>query len=158
MTIWKMIAHHTDRAAAVTWTRDNRRIAIGWGKIGDVAAYDSVDEIKTAIKDNYPVPPYANNAHLGAPSLWDFANTRKKGDLVIVSGRIPREFVVEIVGDYEFVAGESPLFGEYHHQRAIELTEYDAEKLWLAAGQAPGKSRYQTLVACHNSVDVGPET
>lgn len=157
MTIWKMIAHHTDRAAAVTWTRDNRRIAIGWGKIGDLARYNSIDEIKAAIKDSYPIPPYKNNAHLGAPSLWDFANTMKKGDLVIVLGNKPREFVVEIVGDTEFVADDSPLEGEYHYQRAVELTEVDAEKLWLAAGQAPGKSRYQTLVACQNSVDVNQE-
>ncbi len=154
MTIWRMIAHHTDRAAAVRWTRAHRRIAIGWGKIGDLARTDSIDEIKAAIKANYPAPSYANNAGSGGPSLWDFANTMKKGDLVIASGRVPREFVVEIVGDYEFVAGASPLFGEYNNQRAIELTEYDGEKLWKAAGGVAGVSPYRTLVKCQREVDV----
>ena len=148
-----MIAHHTDRGAAVDWTRANRRIAIGWGKIGDIARFHSQGAVKAAIKNAYPVPPYKNNAHLGAPSLWDFRNHMKRGDLVILSGRVSRELVVEVVGDYEFVAGLSPLSGEYHHQRAIELTEFDPEKLWLAAGQAPGKPRYQTLVACQSAVD-----
>lgn len=154
MTIWRIIAHHTDRATATAWMGKHRRIAIGWGKVGDLARYDSVGEMKTAIKNSYPVPPYANNAGNGGPSLWDFANEIKKGDLVIVSGRIPREFVVEIVDNYEFVSGPSPLFGEYNNQRAIELTEYNAEKLWHATGGVAGVSPYRTLVKCNRSVDL----
>lgn len=85
MTIWRMIAHHTNHAA-VAWSRKHRRIAIGWGKIGDIANYNSVGEIKTAIKENYPAPDYPQNSGNGGPSLWDFANEIKIGDLVIVSG------------------------------------------------------------------------
>ena len=154
MDVYKMITHHTDKPGAIAWTRENRRIAIGWGKIGDVARYEDENAIKDAIKARYPIPPYKNNAHLGAPSLWDFCHTLTTGDLIILSGRIARELVVEISGDYEFVAGASPLFGEYNHQRPIEITRYDPEELWLVAGGAPGKSRYQTLVQCENAVDL----
>ena len=155
MTIWRIIAHHTDRATATDWMRKHRRIAIGWGKIGDLAQYHSVDEIKAAIKENYPAPDYPQNSGNGGPSLWDFANTIKIGDLVIVSGDKGRELVVEIVGEYEFIAGESPLFGGYFNQRAVELTQYDGDKLWRAAGGAmPGVSVYRTLVRCQNAVNV----
>ena len=153
MTIYRMIAHHTDRAAAMRWIRANRRIAIGWGKIGDLARYDSVDEIKTAIKENYPVPEYKNNAGNGGPSLWDFAHTLKKGDLVILVGDKGRELVVEIVGDYEFVAGNWPLDGEYFYQRTVELTQYDGDELWIEAGGVSGVSPYRTLVQCQREIE-----
>lgn len=153
MTIWKMIAHHTDRATATEWTRKHRRIAIGWGKIGDLAAYNSIDEIKAAIKEEYPVPEYKNNAGNGGPSLWDFANTMKKGDLVIVSGAKGFELVVKVVGDTEFVEGDWPLDGEYYYQRVVELTEYDGNKLWATAGGVAGVSPYRTLVKCQRELD-----
>ena len=55
------------------------------------------------------------------------------GDLIILSGSKGRELVVKIVGDYEFVAGASPLFDEYNHQRKIEITQYDGDRLWAAS-------------------------
>ena len=156
MNIYRMIVHHTDRAAAMRWTKANRRIAIGWGEIGDIARYDSVEQIKAAIKDKYRKPDYPQNSGHGGSSLWDFAHSIEIGDLIILLGDKGRELVVEVVGDYEFVPGASPLFGEYNNQRAIEITEYDGDKLWRAAGGAvPGVSVYRTLVRCQNAVDVG---
>ena len=154
MNIYRMIVHHTDRAAAMRWIKANRRIAIGWGEVGDIARYDSVEQIKAAIKDKYRKPDYPQNSGNGGPSLWDFAHSIEIGDLILLSGAKGRELVVEVVGDYEFVPGASPLYGEYNHQRAIEMTQYDGDKLWRAAGGLEaGASVYRTLVRCQNAVD-----
>ncbi len=154
MTIWRMIVHHENRAAAIRWIRANRRIAIGWGDIGDVAAYDAKADIKSAIKVHY-LPPHPNNGGSGSESLWSFCHDVQIGDLVILAGDKSRELVVKVTGDYEFVEGESPLIGEYNNQRKIEITEYDGNKLWDAAGGLEaGVSRYRTLIKCQREVDV----
>lgn len=148
-----MITHHTDRDSAIAWTKRNGRIAIGWGRTGDIRQYASQDQLKTAIRDCYPIPPYGNNAHWGAPSLWDFCHEIQIGDLVILSGRKTRELVVKITGDYEFVAGESPLFGDYQNQRGAEMMLIDGNQLWHKAGKAPGQPVYRTLIKCAHAVD-----
>lgn len=158
VNVWRLSTHHIDRNAGLTWVRKNERIAIGWGLIGDIRQYKSKDEIRAAIKKHYPVPPYKNNAHWGAPSLWDLCHTVKQGDLIILSGATPRTLVVQVVGDYEYKE-DAPLIGgttdgEYRYQRAIKVTAYDPEKIWAAVGAAPGKSRYQTLIQCAQSIDV----
>ena len=154
MTIWRMIVHHTDKPAAIEWTRKNRRIAIGWGDIGDVAAYGAKADIKNAIKTRY-LPPHPNNGGSGSESLWSFCHDVQIGDLVILSGDKSRELVVEVTGDYEYVEAKPPLFGEYNNQRKIEVTEYDGNTLWEAAGGLEiGVSRYRTLVKCQRAVDV----
>ena len=153
MNIYRLIVHHTDKPAAIKWTRDNKRIAIGWGDIGDVAAYGSKAEIKSAIKTHY-TPMHRDNSSSGSESLWSFCHDVQIGDLMILSGDKSRELVVKVTGDYEFVPGASPLFGEYNHQRAIEITQYDGDKLWNAAGGLQtGVSRYRTLVRCQNAID-----
>ncbi|RYZ75458.1 MAG: hypothetical protein EOP04_33300 [Proteobacteria bacterium] len=116
--------------------------------------FKSQDEIKASIKNHYPVPEFKNNAHLGAPSLWDLCHEVKEGDLVILGASTPRTLVVQVVGDYEFVKENWPLIGEYQNQRAIRETVYDPNKIWAAAGQAPGRSRYQTLIRCANAVEI----
>ena len=126
---------------------------IGWGDIGDVAAYESKSDIKSALAAHYPLP-IRNNFKSGSESLWSFCHDVRIGDLIILSGDKSRELVVKVVGDYEFVAGDSPLYGEYNHQRAIEIAQYDGEKLWRAAGGLEaGVSVYRTLVRCQNAVD-----
>ena len=153
MNIYRLIVHHTDKPAAIKWTRDNKRIAIGWGKVGDVAAYGSKAEIKSAIKTHY-TPMHRDNSSSGSESLWSFCHDVQIGDLVILSGDKSRELVVKVVGDYEFVPDFTELFGEYNNQRKIEITEYGGDKLWeLAGGLEAGVSRYRTLVKCQDAVD-----
>ncbi|HMH45517.1 MAG TPA: hypothetical protein VK557_18660 [Pyrinomonadaceae bacterium] len=36
MRIWRLITHHADKDHALFWTKQNSRIAIGWGAIGDI--------------------------------------------------------------------------------------------------------------------------
>jgi predicted Mrr-cat superfamily restriction endonuclease len=157
MNVWRMFTHDADRDGAIAWIRRSGRIAIGWGRIGDVRKYRSQWEIKEAIRDNYPVPPYRNNAHLGAPSLWSFCHEIQKGDLVILSGSTPRTLVVQVLGNYEHVEGESPLEGNFQNQRRVQVTALDPDEVWFAAGQAPGTQRYQTLIKCAYPVTLGEE-
>ena len=153
MNIYRMIVHHKNKPTAMTWTRANRRIAIGWGSIGDVTKYQTKADVKAALRKHYP-PPIRNNSASGSESLWSFCHDVQRGDLIISSGDRARELVVEIAGDYEFVPGASPLLDEYNHQRAIEITDYDGDKLWRAAGGLKeGVSRYQALVCCERKLD-----
>jgi hypothetical protein len=71
MRVWRLITHHADKDHALFWTKQNSRIAIGWGAIGDIAkkGYKSADEITSAIRTEYPG---LDNSHLGGSSLWDF--------------------------------------------------------------------------------------
>jgi hypothetical protein len=157
--VWRMLIHHIDREGALDWTRKNGRIAIGGGSIGDVRNYSAQSEIRNGLRQHYPSPPYSNNSHLMAPSLWDFCHTLKKDDLVILNGRVPRALVVRVTGDYDYVLGNQFIENvpgcEYYNQRLIEITAIDPNKLWASVGEAPGKSRYQTLIQCAKSVNIG---
>ena len=47
MNVWRLITHHEDKDAALFWTRQNSRVAIGWGAIRDIRirGYNSADVI-----------------------------------------------------------------------------------------------------------------
>jgi predicted Mrr-cat superfamily restriction endonuclease len=159
VNVWKMLTHHNNRQGAIAWTKKSSRIAIGWGRVGDISTYASPESIKTAIRNFYPRPEFPNNAHLGAPSLWDFYHEVKSKDLVILAGDSPRALVVEIVGPYQYIINDSPpslnsFTGEYYNQREIRLTSYDPDKIWFAAGEAPGKHKYQTLLQCTHPIEL----
>ena len=147
MNTWRLMTYHTKPNPMLEWTRKNERIAIGWGDIGSLTNFRSVEEVKTAIKARPRYPKYPNAALLG-PSLWDLYVTMQKGDLVILStGK--RELVVEVVGDYEW--NQDPDFeGNYWHQRRVKLTILNPEKVWHEAGAkfSIGQSRYCTLLRC----------
>ncbi len=147
MNTWRLMTHHSDKKGALEWARKNERIAIGWGDIGSLTKYGSMEEIKTAIKAQPKYPKYPNAASMG-PTLRDFYTEMQHGDLVILStGR--RELVVEVVGDYEW--RENPeLEGDYFHQRRVRLTTRNPEDVWHQAGASfpVGQSRYRTLLRC----------
>jgi hypothetical protein len=144
MTIWRLLPHHKHTERAIAWTRANERIAIGWNRVGDVRGYSSEEEVKTASREGYPVPEFKNNAHLGAPSLWNLCHTMRTGDLVIIR----HVLVVQVEGPYEFTGDGSQPEEEYAHQRLVSLTCLNPETLWTAAGEAPGKQIKQPLVQC----------
>lgn len=147
MNTWRMMTHHRNAKGALDWTRKNERIAIGWGDIGSLTNYGSMEEVKTAIKAQLNYPDYPNAASMG-PTLWDFYTEMKHGDLVILStGK--RELVVEVVGDYEW-RGNPDLEGDYFHQRRVRLTTLSPEKVWQEAGASfpVGQSKYRTLLRC----------
>jgi len=157
--VWRLITHHEDKEGALFWTRQQGRIAIGWGRIGNMRdlKYSSADEITEAIKTKYSLFP---NPHLGGASLWNFYTVIEKQDLVILSARKPRELVVEVEGDYEWrgptiEANDAPRGGDYWHQRRIRLRrDLDPEQLCRkAGGAATGQNIHQTLIECAQSVD-----
>lgn len=88
MNVWRLITHHEDKEAALFWTRQNSRIAIGWGAIGHIRerGYDSAADIASAIRTAYR---NLDNSHLGGASLWDFYIPMQNGDLVILSANKP---------------------------------------------------------------------
>jgi len=65
MRVWRLITHHADKDQALFWSKQNSRIAIGWGAIGDIGheGYKSANDITSAIKTAYP---NLDNSHLGA--------------------------------------------------------------------------------------------
>lgn len=56
-------------------------MAIGWGGIGDLKAYDTKDAMKARMREMYDAGlSYKNAAH----ATWQFANEMKIGDVVFV--------------------------------------------------------------------------
>jgi hypothetical protein len=152
MQVWRLIAHHEapaygqDAAGAVDWTLRSRRIAIGWGLIGDLATagFHSAADIKSAIRLAYPG---LGNAHNGGASLWSFLNMAV-GDLVIVRGKGATPLVVEVAGPYQY-SQNTPFNGDhYNHQRAVNPTQLDPNAIWRAHPRELGQSVYSTLVLC----------
>lgn len=155
MRVWRLITHHTDKDHALFWTKQNSRIAIGWGAIGDIAKkrYKSIDEITSAIRREYSG---LNNSHLGGSSLWNFYSNVKVGDLVVLSADKPRVLVVEVEGDYEWTR-ESPLDGDYQHQRRVIVRrDLSPDDIWhKAGGQALGQNSHGTLLRCERELNDG---
>src|ERR1043166_229523 len=147
MRVWRLITHHVDKDHALFWTKQNSRIAIGWGAIGDIKGkgYKSADDITSAIKIAYP---NLDNSHLGGPSLWDFSEKLDIGDLVILSAEKSFVLVVEVDGDYERTE-ESTLEGDYQHQRPVIIRrDLNPREIWNRAGKAARQNVHQTLIQC----------
>ncbi len=154
MNVWRLKTHHDNPTGALAWIRKNQKIALGWGLIGDLnqRGYNSAAKVGAAMRQHYP---NANNTGSGGPSVWNFYDQLKIGDLVILSALAPRVLVVEVVGNYEFDNHNAPVSGEYWHQRAVKVTIYDPHKLWHLAGarEALGDNIRRPLTQCAVSVD-----
>ena len=55
MNVWRLITHHTDPEHTLQWTKKTGRIAIGWGRIGDIKkqGYASAQKISRSITAHY---------------------------------------------------------------------------------------------------------
>lgn len=155
--VWRLKTHDTDPDAALRWMRQNERIALGWGAIGDIAAqsYTDAAQISAAIEAAYPAN---SNAAQGGLNLWSFFSEMKPKDLVILSASTPRTLVVEVTGEYLWTPEKPALdqdeLGDYQHQRRARLSAYSPEALWRAAGgrHAPGQNPRWTLFRCTQPV------
>jgi len=156
MNVWKLVPHHGSPYEAAEWATEHGRIAVGWGRIGDLRALGptGASEITEAIANAYPDIP---NAHLGGPSLWNFYALMQPGDLVLVTARGQRLHVAEITGPYMWMA-EVDAFEGYQHQRAAVVVDDDPDDVWTAVGNrvAAGHNARWTVALCLASSDTWP--
>ena len=80
MNIWRMMTHHENPQNALSWSKLNNRIAIGWGNIGDLSLQQlqNSTDISKLIKRHYPE---ARNSGTGGKSLWSFYSEIQKAIL-----------------------------------------------------------------------------
>jgi predicted Mrr-cat superfamily restriction endonuclease len=155
-TVWRLLMDEP----ALPWVSANRRIAIGWGEVGDIRQLGTFDAIAEAIRErnadhpDHAGKPEANVQH-GAHSLHDFCFAMRPGDLVIVSDRSRRRGVWEVLGEYEYVGSAAvPAGTNYQHQRLARQTDQDADELWSQAGGGlASRINYRTLDRCANEVE-----
>jgi predicted Mrr-cat superfamily restriction endonuclease len=70
----------------------------------------------------------------------------ENGDLVILSAEKSFVLVVEVDGDYRW-AEESPLEGDYQHQRHVIIRrDLNPREIWKKAGGAKLQNVHQTLI------------
>ena len=107
-------------------------MAIGWGEIGDLKAFESKDAMKAKMKEVIdPTLSYKNAAH----ATWQFANEMKVGDIIFV-----KKGMYQLVGrgvvtsDYEY---DDERTDEYANYRKVNWT-YNGE--WPHPGQAVMKT------------------
>jgi 5-methylcytosine-specific restriction protein B len=107
-------------------------MAIGWGEIGDLKAFDSKDAMKAKMKEVIdPTLSYKNAAH----ATWQFANEMKIGDIVFV-----KKGMYQLVGrgvvtsDYEY---DDERTDEYANYRKVNWTHQGE---WPHPGQAVMKT------------------
>lgn len=107
-------------------------MAIGWGEIGDLKAFDSKDAMKAKMKETFNASlSYKNAAH----ATWQFANEMKIGDVVFV-----KKGMYQLVGrgvvtsDYEY---DTERNDEYGNARKVNWTNKGE---WEHPGQAVMKT------------------
>ena len=135
---WRLLLSHDDPAAALRWSREHNRIALGWGRIGHVVArgLDSERAIADAINHAYPG---LGSASRGGKALYQFVYELQVGDLVVLRSK-RNEAVVRVVGEYRLAAAGEPLLGSgYDHQRAVAFVRDDPTDFWRKyGGLGPG--------------------
>lgn len=147
------MTHHCDTEAAVAWSREQRRIAMGWGHIGDIGRYSCPEDVVYAVRDRYPeLPTWA----VSGKQLWGFAHEMKVGEPVILSTGSSRPAVMIIAGEYEHTLGsQPPSSDDYFNQRPVRETGIEPDGLWKVAGSGPavGWNVRWTLVKCAAPVE-----
>lgn len=120
---------------AAIWDRccSEEIIAIGWDEIGDLRAYTSKEEMRTAMKAAYGSSvSHKNDVH----ATWQFANEMKPGDIVFAKKGL--HFIIGcgvVKSDYEYA---NNAWDYYNNIRRIE---------WFQKGEwpHPGKTAMKTL-------------
>ncbi|MFC4559391.1 hypothetical protein ACFO3D_14430 [Virgibacillus kekensis] len=92
-------------------------VAIGWPGIGDLTNV-SKDEIRERLVKKYKYKGQQLGTYLGAVNA--FANTLKKGDLVLITNRLDQVYIFE-AGDYRYEKDYDNDTDGMCHQRSAEL-------------------------------------
>uniref|UniRef100_UPI0025F0BB0C AAA family ATPase n=1 Tax=uncultured Treponema sp. TaxID=162155 RepID=UPI0025F0BB0C len=105
-------------------------MALGWEELGDLKAYDSREEIKEKLQEQYTDSSCMNSSL----ATWQFANEMKVGDVIFVKKGMYKVIGRGVVtGDYEFDANRT----DYNHIRKVNWT-HDGD--WKHPGQAVMKT------------------
>ncbi|EHP85989.1 McrB family protein [Methanotorris formicicus] len=114
----------------------NKRIYIGWGKIGDLSNIlsnikekkrkDLEDIIRNFIKEKY-LEEYKNKDIKHVPRmLLNFYKDMDVGDIVILKNGASKVVgICKIIGDYEYLNNNVP--SDYNHSRKVEFWKYNPE-------------------------------
>ena len=156
ITVWRLNPHHAAPHDALQWAKETGRLAIGWGRIGDIKAQNySPQAIFDAVKKSYPD---RRNAGGFQHSLHDFCYRIRLGDLVILRSK-KNLLVMEVTGNYEYKpTPEEPPIGDYQHQRRATVLAISPDELWSKAGGVGQHSPYPPLVECRNPIDAETKT
>lgn len=117
---------------AFKWEEFHKKgiMALGWEELGDLREYDSRDEIKEKLQEQYADSSCINSSL----ATWQFANEMKIGDVVFVKKGMYKLIGRGVVsGDYEFDENRN----DYNHIRKVNWT-HDGE--WKHPGQAVMKT------------------
>ena len=161
VNVWRLIAFQDKgcrRQLVIQWAINNERIAIGWGRIGNLGQYATEQDILAAAQ-NYLCPqqyPQDKPLQKCVRSCWKFREMQP-GDLVVYKGNDwGGSKVMRVKGPYEYVCnppGEQPPYYDYQHQRKIQVTCIDPYWLWNEAGKAPGEVVFDALIRCQFPVE-----
>lgn len=157
-TVWRLMAHHADPGYAVEQTRERGRIAMEWGRIGNLSRLSPSDarEITRLIAERYA--GVMTNAMTGGPSVWNMYKRIKPGHLVILAAPRRRLLVVRVTGPYRHARERDQRLNRddgYYHQRPVSLIDdIDPDELWERAGARParGHGARWTLFRCADPV------
>ena len=107
-------------------------MAIGWGQIGELTAYESKDAMKEAMKENIDSSrPYTMAAH----ATWQFANEMKVGDIVFVKKGMHQLIGRGVVAsDYYYDNSRED------HYRNVRKVDWSDNGSWDHPGQAVMKT------------------
>ena len=155
-TVWRLMTHHKYPEEALQWAIEHERLAIGWGRIGDikVEGYASPTTVFAAIKKFYP--ERRDNVSHGR-SLYHFCYQMKVGDLVILKADGNYAGVMEVTSEYEYKQlSEATSIGDYQHQRKAKILAIDAKALWTCAGEkaVEGSNIRVPLIQCIKPIDM----
>ena len=157
VNVWRLMAHNDEccHLPMIQWAKDNNRIALGWGLIGDIRHFATPQDIADAACRTGS-PYYQTTKTKCATSCWNFyegpkegparyfypsalgapdnsCNTMQCDDLVILKTRIgPRggfrnSVVMRVTGPYEYIAPPQalPCLADYEYQNQREAEVTD---------------------------------
>ena len=148
MTVWRLITHHLDPEALLTWAKSSGRIAVGWSVLGDLRQYGSEKEMTQAVRETGNP-----NWSVSGTQLASFRDRMRLGDLVILSTGRRRSVVMRVDGNYEFVEQPEGDDVAYAHQRRAMRLDLDPDGVWSeAGGVATDQNGRWTLLRCQYEV------
>jgi hypothetical protein len=145
--VWRLIAHsdYAKQAAAVRLTTERRRIAVGWGEIGDLRELAPKGPAPKGPRDIERALREARGKAYGAATLWWLYQEMRESDLVVLATHRGRVGVFEVAGAYDFQPDPDTELGEYQHLRPVEPCALDPDRVWAEATRSRPNGYRRTL-------------